>query len=64
VGRVSPLKAFRHYVNLSRTEKRFASLLRDFRFSTARHVLEYGQSQAPLKSLIPQEPPALKAEAA
>lgn len=64
VGRVSPLKAFRHYVNLSRTEKRFASLLRDFRFGTARRVLEYGQSQAPLKSLTPQEPPALKAEAA
>ena len=45
-GKVSPLKAFRHYVNLSRTERRLQRLLADFRFAPIRHVLEYGQSDA------------------
>jgi polysaccharide deacetylase family protein (PEP-CTERM system associated) len=33
------LRAFRHYVNLHRTERRLAQLLRDFRFGTVSEVL-------------------------
>jgi polysaccharide deacetylase family protein (PEP-CTERM system associated) len=33
------LRAFRHYVNLHRTEKRLTGLLRDFRFGTVSEVL-------------------------
>jgi polysaccharide deacetylase family protein (PEP-CTERM system associated) len=33
------LRAFRHYVNLHRTERRLANLLRDFRFGTVSEVL-------------------------
>jgi succinoglycan biosynthesis protein ExoA len=34
------LRAFRHYVNLGRTEARLTSLLRDFRFGTLTQALE------------------------
>jgi polysaccharide deacetylase family protein (PEP-CTERM system associated) len=44
VSNVPALKAFRHYVNLSRTERRFERLLSDFRFGPVREVLEYGLS--------------------
>jgi polysaccharide deacetylase family protein (PEP-CTERM system associated) len=33
-------EAFRHYLNLGRVEARFAALLRDFRWTTIRHLLE------------------------
>lgn len=61
-GKVPPFKAFRHYVNLARTERRFRRLLRDFRFDTVRHVLEFGQSRIQPKPLTPgQEPLRLAA---
>jgi polysaccharide deacetylase family protein (PEP-CTERM system associated) len=35
----SPLRAFRHYVNLGRTKARLVKLLKDFRFGTMKEVL-------------------------
>jgi polysaccharide deacetylase family protein (PEP-CTERM system associated) len=37
---LSPLKKFRHYHNLDRTEKRLEYLLDDFKFTTIKEVLE------------------------
>ncbi len=43
VGRLPRLAAFRHYVNLARTERRLMRLLAEFRFGPIREVLEYGR---------------------
>ena len=51
--RVSGLKrshAFRHYVNLDRGESRFASLLRDFEWTTMRDLLARHREEAARQS--------------
>jgi hypothetical protein len=37
----SRLSKFRHYVNLNKTEGRFRKLLKDFKFSTVREIIEH-----------------------
>jgi polysaccharide deacetylase family protein (PEP-CTERM system associated) len=43
------LRAFRHYVNLHRTERRLRALVRDFRFGTISDVLNGLQDQGALQ---------------
>jgi hypothetical protein len=44
--RISGVRAFRHYLNLARTETKLSSLLRDFGFSPLREGLRLFQSGA------------------
>jgi polysaccharide deacetylase family protein (PEP-CTERM system associated) len=44
---------FRHYLNLERTAGRFARLLRDFRFTTVRALLEEDSSPCAARSAAP-----------
>jgi polysaccharide deacetylase family protein (PEP-CTERM system associated) len=47
------LRAFRHYVNLHRTEPRLVALLRDFRFGTLSDALAAWQAHAPQSAQAP-----------
>ena len=44
INGLSSRSKFRHYVNLSKTEEKFGRLLKDFNFSSVKHILQLNNS--------------------